>query len=141
GEAWVKCGRLAARLPGLLRQSPCGPSLAGLCGVPACSDCWCAAPCWRHTPGRVGPWRASRTRRWPWAGSGLLLGQGLGVLDPVAANMIRFPVAAILFTVYVASVRPTERLTRRLVWLSLGAAMGTLASASMVLAGIAGAGV
>jgi len=76
-----------------------------------------------------------------WASSGLLLGQGLRLLDPVATNMIRFPVAAILFTVYVAAVRPAELLTRRLVWLSLAAAVGTLASASLFLAGIEAAGV
>jgi drug/metabolite transporter (DMT)-like permease len=55
--------------------------------------------------------------------------------------MIRFPVAAFLFTAYVAAVRPAERLTRRLVWLSLLAAVGTLASASLFLAGIEAAGV
>jgi drug/metabolite transporter (DMT)-like permease len=76
-----------------------------------------------------------------WAGSGLLLGQSLRLLDPIAANMIRFPVAAILFTVYVAVLRPAEHLTRRLVWLSLVAAIGTLASASLFLAGIEAAGV
>jgi drug/metabolite transporter, DME family len=76
-----------------------------------------------------------------WASSGLLLGQALRLLDPVAANMVRFPVAAILFTVYVSAVRPAERLTRRLVWLSLVAAVGTLASASLFLAGIEAAGV
>jgi drug/metabolite transporter (DMT)-like permease len=76
-----------------------------------------------------------------WACSGLLLGQGLKFLDPVAANMIRFPVAAMLFSVYVATVQPAERLTRRLVWLSLIAAVGTLASASLFLAGIEAAGV
>jgi drug/metabolite transporter (DMT)-like permease len=76
-----------------------------------------------------------------WASSGLLLGQGLRLLDPIAANMIRFPVAAVLFTVYVAAVRPAEDLTRRLVWLSLAAAIGTLASASLFLAGMQLAGV
>jgi drug/metabolite transporter (DMT)-like permease len=76
-----------------------------------------------------------------WASSGLLLGQGLKLLDPIAANMIRFPVAAILFTVYVAAARPRERLSPRLVWLSLAAAIGTLASASLFLAGIESAGV
>jgi drug/metabolite transporter, DME family len=76
-----------------------------------------------------------------WASSGLLLGQALRLLDPVATNMIRFPVAAVLFTVYVATVRPAENLTRRLVWLSLAAAVGTLASAALFLAGIEAAGV
>jgi DME family drug/metabolite transporter len=76
-----------------------------------------------------------------WASSGLLLGQGLRLLDPVATNMIRFPVAALLFTAYVAAVRPAEQLTRRLWWLSLVAAVGTLASASLFLAGIEAAGV
>ena len=76
-----------------------------------------------------------------WASSGLLLGQGLRLLDPIATNMIRFPVAAILFTAYVAALRPAEILTRRLVWLSLVAAVGTLASASLFLAGIEAAGV
>jgi drug/metabolite transporter (DMT)-like permease len=76
-----------------------------------------------------------------WASSGLLLGQGLRLLDPIAANMIRFPVAAILFSVYVVVLRPAEELTRRLVWMSLAAAIGTLASASLFLAGIESAGV
>jgi len=76
-----------------------------------------------------------------WASSGLLLGQGLRLLDPVAMNMIRFPVAAMLFTAYVAAVRPAETLTPKLVWLSLAAAVGTLASASLFLAGIEAAGV
>ena len=76
-----------------------------------------------------------------WASSGLLLGQALRLLDPIATNMIRFPVAAILFTVYVAAVRPAEILTQKLVWLSLVAAVGTLASASLFLAGIEAAGV
>jgi drug/metabolite transporter (DMT)-like permease len=43
--------------------------------------------------------------------------------------------------VYVAAVRPAEDLTRRLVWLSLAAAIGTLASASLFLAGMQLAGV
>lgn len=76
-----------------------------------------------------------------WASSGLLLGQGLKLLDPIAANMIRFPFAAILFTVYVSVMKPAERLTPRLAWLSLVAAVGTLASASMFLAGLESAGV
>jgi drug/metabolite transporter (DMT)-like permease len=76
-----------------------------------------------------------------WASSGLFLGQALKLLDPIAANMIRFPVAAVLFTAYVVAARPTEHLTRRLVWLSLLAAVGTLASAMMFLGGVAGAGV
>ena len=76
-----------------------------------------------------------------WASSGLLLGQGLRLLDPVATNMIRFPVAAIVFTAYVAAVRPAEILTPKLVWLSLVAAIGTLASASLFLVGIEAAGV
>ena len=68
-----------------------------------------------------------------WASSGLLLGQGLRLLDPIATNMIRFPVAAIVFTAYVAAVRPSEVLTRRLAALSVVAAIGTLASASLFL--------
>jgi DME family drug/metabolite transporter len=76
-----------------------------------------------------------------WASSGLLLGQSLRVLDATSANMIRFPVAAILFLVYVSAVRPTERVTPRLAWLSLAAAIGTLASSAMFLAGLEGAGV
>jgi drug/metabolite transporter (DMT)-like permease len=76
-----------------------------------------------------------------WAGSGLFLGPTLKILDPIAANMIRFPLAAVIFTVYVGVARPPEHLTRRLLWLSCAAAIGTLASAVMFLAGIAGAGV
>ena len=76
-----------------------------------------------------------------WASSGLLLGQALRLLDPIATNMIRFPVAAIVFTAYVATIRPAEVLTRRLAILSVVAAVGTLASASLFLAGIEAAGV
>ena len=76
-----------------------------------------------------------------WAGSGLFLGPALQLIDPVAANMIRFPLAAVIFMVYVAGARPAENLTARLTWLSVLAAFGTLASAVMFLGGIAGAGV
>jgi len=76
-----------------------------------------------------------------WAGSGLFLGPALQLIDPVAANMVRFPLAAVIFTVYVLGARPAENLTARLTWLSVLAAVGTLASAVMFLGGIAGAGV
>jgi drug/metabolite transporter (DMT)-like permease len=76
-----------------------------------------------------------------WSASGLFLGPALQLLDPVAANVIRFPIGGILFTAYLAAVRPTEHLTTRLVWLSLAAAVGTLASAMLFLGGIAAAGV
>jgi drug/metabolite transporter (DMT)-like permease len=76
-----------------------------------------------------------------WAGSGLFLGPALQLIDPVAANMIRFPLAGMIFIAYVVGVRPSENLTGRLVWLSVIAAVGTLASAVMFLGGIAGAGV
>jgi drug/metabolite transporter (DMT)-like permease len=76
-----------------------------------------------------------------WAGSGLFLGPALQLIDPIAANMIRFPLAAVIFSVYVVGARPTEHLTGRLAWLSVVAAVGTLASAVMFLGGIAGAGV
>ena len=76
-----------------------------------------------------------------WAGSGLFLGPALQLLDPIAGNMIRFPLAAALLSLYLVAVRPAERFNRRLVWLSLAAAVGTLASALLFLGGIAGAGV
>jgi drug/metabolite transporter, DME family len=76
-----------------------------------------------------------------WAASGLFLGPALKILDPIAANMIRFPIGAIVFTAYLAAVRPSEHLTSRLLWLSLAAAIGTLTSAGMFLGGIAAAGV
>jgi drug/metabolite transporter (DMT)-like permease len=76
-----------------------------------------------------------------WAASGLFLGPAMKLLDPVAGNMIRFPMATVLFTVYLVALRPREHMTTRLVWLSLAAAVGTLASAMLFLAGIAGAGV
>jgi drug/metabolite transporter (DMT)-like permease len=76
-----------------------------------------------------------------WASSGLFLGPALRLLDPVAANVIRFPLAAVLFGGYLLAIRPVERLTPPVVWLSLAAAVGTLASALLFLAGIAGAGV
>jgi drug/metabolite transporter (DMT)-like permease len=76
-----------------------------------------------------------------WAGSGLFLGPALRLLDPIAANMIRFPLAAVVFTLYLATARPSEHLSRRLIWLSVAAAVGTLASALMFLGGVAVAGV
>jgi len=76
-----------------------------------------------------------------WAGSGLFLGPALRLVDPIAGNMIRFPLAALLLSGYVVAVRPTERLDQRLVGLSLVGALGTLASALLFLGGIAGAGV
>jgi drug/metabolite transporter (DMT)-like permease len=76
-----------------------------------------------------------------WAGSGLFLGPALRVLDPIAANMIRFSMAALIFVVYLSTARPAEYLTRRLIWLSLAAAIGTLASSLMFLNGITLAGV
>jgi drug/metabolite transporter (DMT)-like permease len=76
-----------------------------------------------------------------WAGSGLFLGSALQLIDPIAGNMIRFPMAAVLFVAYLAIARPAEHLDQRLVWLSLAAAVGTLASALLFLGGIAGAGV
>lgn len=76
-----------------------------------------------------------------WAGSGLFLGPALRLIDPIAANMIRFPLAAVIFMVYLAGARPAETLTRRLTWLSVLAAVGTLASSILFLGGIAEAGV
>jgi drug/metabolite transporter (DMT)-like permease len=76
-----------------------------------------------------------------WAGSGLFLGPAMRLLDPIAGNMVRFPVATLVFSAYVVAARPTEHLTMRLLWLSVAAALGTLASALMFLGGIAGAGV
>lgn len=76
-----------------------------------------------------------------WAGSGLFLGPALQLVDPITGNMIRFPIASGLFVIYLAVVQPSERLDGRLVWLSLAAAVGTLASALMFLGGIASAGV
>jgi drug/metabolite transporter (DMT)-like permease len=76
-----------------------------------------------------------------WAGSGLFLGPALRELDPIAANTIRFPMAVVIFFFYLALARPAERLTTHLWWLTLGSALGTLASALMFLGGIAGAGV
>jgi drug/metabolite transporter (DMT)-like permease len=76
-----------------------------------------------------------------WAGSGLFLGQALRLLEPVAANMIRFPMAAVLFTAYLFATRPEEHMTARLWWLTVASAVGTLASALMFLGGIDGAGV
>ena len=55
--------------------------------------------------------------------------------------MVRFPLAAVIFTVYVLGARPSEHLTGRLAWLSVLAAVGTLASSIMFLGGITGAGV
>jgi drug/metabolite transporter, DME family len=76
-----------------------------------------------------------------WAGSGLFLGPALKVLDPVAGNLVRFPIATLFFAGYVALARPSEELDERVLWLTVAAAAGTLASALMFLGGISGAGV
>jgi drug/metabolite transporter (DMT)-like permease len=76
-----------------------------------------------------------------WAGSGLFLGPALQLVDPLAGNMIRFPIAAVLFVGYLAVMRPAERINARMVWLSVLSAVGTLASALMFLSGIDSAGV
>jgi DME family drug/metabolite transporter len=76
-----------------------------------------------------------------WAGSGLFLGPALQSLNPVAANLVRFPVATIFFFGYLVLFKPAEHLNTPLVWLSVAAAAGTLASAMMFLGGISGAGV
>ncbi len=76
-----------------------------------------------------------------WAGSGLFLGPALQVLDPIAANLVRFPIATVFFMGYVVAVRPAETIDTRLLWLTIAAAVGTLGSAVLFLAGISGAGV
>lgn len=76
-----------------------------------------------------------------WAASGLFLGPTLKVLDPISANLVRFAIATVLFGGYLAIARPVERLDTRLMWLTFGAAVGTLLSAIMFLGGISGAGV
>lgn len=76
-----------------------------------------------------------------WAASGLFLGPALQILDPIAGNMIRFPMAAVLFVGYLVVARPDEHMDARMTWLTLLAAVGTLASALMFLGGLALAGV
>lgn len=76
-----------------------------------------------------------------WATSGIVLGQALKVIDPISGNLVRFPIATLLFAGYLVARRPAEHLDGRLIWLSLAAALGTLASSMMFLAGIEGAGV
>ena len=76
-----------------------------------------------------------------WAASGLFLGPALQLLDPIAANLIRFPIATVFFIGYVVAVRPSERLSPTLLWLTIAAGVGTLASAMLFLAGISSAGV
>jgi DME family drug/metabolite transporter len=76
-----------------------------------------------------------------WASSGLFLGPALQLLDPVEANLIRFPIATVFFIGYVVAVRPAEHFNLSLLWLTVAAAVGTLASAMLFLGGITGAGV
>jgi drug/metabolite transporter (DMT)-like permease len=76
-----------------------------------------------------------------WACSGLFLGPALKSMDPVAANLVRFPIASVFFAVYVLAARPSEHLTVHLLWLTVVAGVGTLAAAMMFLGGISGAGV
>jgi drug/metabolite transporter (DMT)-like permease len=76
-----------------------------------------------------------------WASSGLFLGPALRLLDPTAANTIRFALATVLFTTYLVAARPIEHFDRRIGWLSLAAAIGTLCSSWMFVGGVAGAGV
>jgi drug/metabolite transporter (DMT)-like permease len=76
-----------------------------------------------------------------WASSGLFLGPALKLLDPVAANIVRFPLATFFFAGYLVIARPTEQLNARLMWLTVVSAVGTLASAMLFLVGISAAGV
>jgi drug/metabolite transporter (DMT)-like permease len=76
-----------------------------------------------------------------WASSGLFLGPALRLLDPTAANTIRFALATVVFTSYLVAARPVEHFDRRLAWLTLAAAIGTLCSSWMFVGGVAGAGV
>jgi drug/metabolite transporter (DMT)-like permease len=76
-----------------------------------------------------------------WASSGLFLGPALRLLDPVSANLVRFPIATVFFAGYVVAIRPSEQLSARLIWLTIAAAIGTLASAMLFLGGISSAGV
>ncbi len=76
-----------------------------------------------------------------WAASGLFLGPALRILDPIAASMVRFPIGVVLFGGYLAARRPREHPRASMVWWSLLAGLGTMASALLFLAGIAGAGV
>ena len=76
-----------------------------------------------------------------WASSGLFLGRALSFVDPITGNMIRFPMAALIFTGYLLVVRPSERMSSGLLWLTIAAGVGTLASALMFLGGIVYAGV
>jgi DME family drug/metabolite transporter len=76
-----------------------------------------------------------------WAGSGLFLGPALKVLDPIAANLVRFPLATLVFAGWTIVVRPAEQLNLRLLGLTLAAGVGTLVSALLFLGGITGAGV
>jgi DME family drug/metabolite transporter len=76
-----------------------------------------------------------------WASSGLFLGPALQLLDPVAANLVRFPVATLFFAGYVMLAQPSEQLSTKVIWLTVAAAAGTLGSAMMFLGGISGAGV
>jgi DME family drug/metabolite transporter len=76
-----------------------------------------------------------------WASSGLFLGPALRLLDPVSANLVRFPLATVCFAGYVFAFRPSEQMSGRIIWLTVVAAVGTLASAMLFLGGITGAGV
>jgi drug/metabolite transporter (DMT)-like permease len=76
-----------------------------------------------------------------WAASGLFLGPALEIIDPVVGNMIRFPMASVLFLGYLAVRRPAETVNRKLIGLTLFSSVGTLASALMFLGGIDNAGV
>ncbi|HEV7665437.1 MAG TPA: DMT family transporter [Chloroflexota bacterium] len=76
-----------------------------------------------------------------WATSGLFLGPALRLVDPTAANTLRFGLATVLFSVYLVTARPAEHFDRRLAWLSVAAAIGTLCSSWLFLGGIAAAGV
>ena len=76
-----------------------------------------------------------------WASSGIFLGLTLKEIDPIAANVLRFPLATLCFAGFVAVRRPREHLSPRLLWLTVAAAVGTLTSSVLFLAGISGAGV
>jgi drug/metabolite transporter, DME family len=76
-----------------------------------------------------------------WASSGLFLGPAVKLLDPVSANLVRFPMATVFFAGYVFAFRPAERMSGRVVLLTVASAVGTLAAAMLFLVGISAAGV
>jgi len=71
-----------------------------------------------------------------WASSGLQLDAALDVLDPVAANLIRFPLGTAVFAAICLVRQPAGALSGAERWLAVAAGVGTVGAAQLFVGAI-----